>query len=406
MSFDVTTLALAKSYTNQHGGSGGSVPKPLTYDYMPEGYPRKSVGTVTLMEEQEFAFTLYKGFYVAQITNAFEIAVGQTYTVKWDGTEYECVSSLADTGPIIGNLSFAGIGDDTGEPFAYVYNTEQHSGMFATLDTSASHTISVKTTEEIVTPMAEEFLPDGVGGGGVQPDWNQNDSTAPDYVKNRPFYTGDPVETVFVEESTVSFSERNGIYQAVVPSTFKATVGETYKVSWDGTTYESTCVDFSGRTIIGNLSIMGSGSDTGEPFLIVVFNGERINIGTADTSASHTISISGVFQEVVKIDEKYLPKGLIVNIVGRESNSGNTYLLFDKTNEEIYNAANNGITVTLKTPGGNLQYIKDDTMFWGIVPKARGTNGITKLEVVYVSLASGGWLLKETYINASTDSNS
>ena len=25
-------------------GGGGSVPKPLTYDYMPEGYPTKTVG--------------------------------------------------------------------------------------------------------------------------------------------------------------------------------------------------------------------------------------------------------------------------------------------------------------------------------------------------------------------------
>ena len=25
------------------GGGGGSVPKPLTFDYMPEGYPTKSV---------------------------------------------------------------------------------------------------------------------------------------------------------------------------------------------------------------------------------------------------------------------------------------------------------------------------------------------------------------------------
>ena len=59
MSFDVTTLALAKSYTNQHGGSGGGgqVPKPLTYDYMPEGYPKKTMETTTLMEEQEVAFT-------------------------------------------------------------------------------------------------------------------------------------------------------------------------------------------------------------------------------------------------------------------------------------------------------------------------------------------------------------
>ena len=138
---------------------GSSVPKPLTYDYMPAGYPSKSVQTTTLMEEQELAFTLSDGFYMASITNAFEIAVGQTYTVVWDGTEYICVSSLADTGPIIGNLSLAGVGDDTGEPFAYLYMPDEAVGQFGTLDTSASHTISVKTTEEIVTPMAEEFLP-------------------------------------------------------------------------------------------------------------------------------------------------------------------------------------------------------------------------------------------------------
>lgn len=225
-------------------------------------------------------------------------------------------------------------------------------------------------------------------------------------MKNRPFYTGNPVETVLVEESTVSFAERNGIYQAVVPSTFKATVGETYKVYWDGTVYECTCAIFNGLPAFGNTSIMGSGSDTGEPFLIGVFNGERISISTTDTSASHTISISGVVQEVVKIDEKYLPKGLIVNVVRTESNSGNTYLIFDKTDEEIYNAGVNGITVTLKFLFYNLQYIKDGTMFWGVVPYTTGTDGITKLEVLYVTRDSIGWILKKTYINASTDPNS
>ena len=39
----------------------------------------------------------------------------------------------------------------------------------------------------------------GGSGGGAQPDWNQNDETAADYIKNRPFYTGDTVETVLVE---------------------------------------------------------------------------------------------------------------------------------------------------------------------------------------------------------------
>ena len=147
----------------------------------------------------------------------------------------------------------------------------------------------------------------GGGGGGVQPDWNQNDETAADYVKNRPFYTGDPVETVCVEESTVLFAEGPGGYMGQLKSTFVPTVGETYKVSWDGTTYESACVEDRGGIFIGNLSIMGMGSDTGEPFLIGAGNGKGIKIVTADTSASHTISISRYIESVVKINPKYLP---------------------------------------------------------------------------------------------------
>ena len=142
-----------------------------------------------------------------------------------------------------------------------------------------------------------------------QADWNQNDDTQPDYVKNRPFYTGDPVETVLVEETTAPFSENTGLYVAEVPSTFDATVGETYKVSWDGADYECACVAMDGTPLllIGNMSIFGAGSDTGEPFVIIVYpNGNGMGIGTSDISDSHTISISKTVVPVVKIDKKYL----------------------------------------------------------------------------------------------------
>ena len=132
---------------------GGSIPKPLTYDYMPEGYPSKAMGTLTLLEEQELAFTSTMGKYSATITNALDIVVGQTYMVNWDGTEYECVCYAFNEMLVLGNASIMAPGDDTGEPFVY------GDKMFATLDTSASHTISVKTTGEIFTPMAEEFIP-------------------------------------------------------------------------------------------------------------------------------------------------------------------------------------------------------------------------------------------------------
>ena len=160
-------------------------------------------------------------------------------------------------------------------------------------------------------PKNREFEKRSGGNSGsqssVQPDWNQNDETAADYVKNRPFYT-DAVEIVLVEESTVTFAENNGIYMAQFPSTFEAIVGETYKVSWDGIVYECICVDLGQGYIIGNLSITDDGPDTGEPFIMGVKTGMGIVIGTTDTSASHTFSIVG--HKVVKIDAKYLPENL------------------------------------------------------------------------------------------------
>ena len=143
------------------GGGGGSVPKPLTYDYMPEGYPTKTVQTTVLMEEQELAFsTKGDGLYVAALIDALDVVGGQTYTVNWDGTEYECVCIDHGSSITLGNISIMGEGANTGEPFLFL-PTEQN--VVVTLDTSASHTISVKTTGETVTPMAEEFLPAGTG---------------------------------------------------------------------------------------------------------------------------------------------------------------------------------------------------------------------------------------------------
>ena len=147
---------------------GGSVPKPLTYDYMPAGYPKKSVQTTTLMEEQAVEFTHVSTTYYATLPNPIEITKGQTYKVKWDGTEYECVC-FASTDNVyrFGNMSILGEGGDTGEPFLYTYKISNQNCFFDTLDTSASHTISVKTTEEIVTPMAEEFIPTGANSTTV-----------------------------------------------------------------------------------------------------------------------------------------------------------------------------------------------------------------------------------------------
>lgn len=176
---------------------------------------------------------------------------------------------------------------------------------------------------------------------GARHDWNENDPTKPGYIENRPFYTGDPVETVFVEESTVPFTDSNhGFYVAQIQSNFVPTVGEVYKVSWDGTVYECTCVEFSGTIVIGNLSIVGAGSDTGEPFIVGVMGNGEAMIYTLDTSASHIISISGFVAEVVKIDEKYLPEAAF-----RVRNLDTTKSYSTEEIEEIYKSADSGSVV-------------------------------------------------------------
>lgn len=156
-------------------------------------------------------------------------------------------------------------------------------------------------------PRNEEFAKrsgGGAGNSGVQPDWNQNDATKSDYVKNRPFYTNDSVE-MLMEETTVEFTKNDdmNLYESIGQYETSLMIGETYQVIWDGTTYEGICDEFTGEPICGNLSIQGIGEDTGEPF----FYG-MATFYTRDNSASHTISISRMTKVNIKIDEKYIPE--------------------------------------------------------------------------------------------------
>lgn len=237
-----------------------SIPKPLTYDYMPEGYPSKSVEAVTLMEEQEVAFSdKGGGTFGATSPVILDVKLGDNLTVVWDGVSYNVTVKTPEGAPsgalAFGNLSLIGGGDEEDYPFAYVMRGSIANWVAA--DASPSHTISVKTVKEVITPMAEEFLREDV----------------------------------------------------------------------------------------------------------------------------------------------------IVNIVGEKSDAlGNKYLLFDKTDEEIYNALDNGSTVKLNYYGYNLQYDLNCEMFWGVIPNTYGADGITQLAVVSVGKLANGWDSKETYITASKTS--
>lgn len=78
------------------------------------------------------------------------IVLGNTYTVTWDGTEYECVAftsnALGYPAPALGNPYFSGIGENNGMPFGFVSAVEYGQCGGAAM-VNGSHTI--KITEEV-----------------------------------------------------------------------------------------------------------------------------------------------------------------------------------------------------------------------------------------------------------------
>lgn len=183
--------------------------------------------------------------------------------------------------------------------------------------------------------------------GGVQPDWNQNDPTAADYVRNRPFYEAMGTAWLLPEQSvTFTPNDGNNIYLSSTLPALDIAGGATCTVTWDAVAY--TCVVReleAGLFYIGNLSINGDGDDTGEPFLIYA-GPDGAGLGTMDTSDSHTVSVSTIRMVAVPLDPKYLPSDIGKQLVVRfDYDEGGENLISNKTYAEVLSAINQGIPV-------------------------------------------------------------
>ena len=134
-----------------------SIPKPLSYDYMPEGYPKKVIGTVTLMEEQEVTFSdMVGGKFGAASPVALEINKGDKLTVVWDGVSYDVEVKGEIGGFWFGNQAISDpYFEATDEPFLYWGSYS----LWRAADTATSHTIKVMRQQETITTMDVNFIP-------------------------------------------------------------------------------------------------------------------------------------------------------------------------------------------------------------------------------------------------------
>lgn len=99
----------------------------------------------------QFADSGMAGLYIGMFSSVVPLAIGKTYILVWNGTEYECTAAAASFSGVdgvgIGNFAIAGLGENTGEPF--LLGTATDGSMTVCYSTvSGSNTISVYLVEE------------------------------------------------------------------------------------------------------------------------------------------------------------------------------------------------------------------------------------------------------------------
>lgn len=159
-----------------------------------------------------------------------------------------------------------------------------------------------------------------------QTNWNQNDDTQADYVKNRPFYSEDPVEVPVFANTTLDFNSEDsygGDFSVYLDIELlaEAAFGVEYVINWDGVEYRRTSFIDNYQLVVGNTAL-NAGEDTGEPFLII-FTGATTATIHVDRSnrTTHTVSITAIEVNVHKIDSKYLPDSVFIGDFGTRSSA-------------------------------------------------------------------------------------
>ena len=142
----------------------------------------------------------------------------------------------------------------------------------------------------------------------VQSDWNQNDETALDFVKNRPFY-GVLEEVTLLEETTIEPDESGyvEVYLPLIP----LEENKAYTVVFDGESYECVAVydsEYDEYFIENELFWVVSCPSYDETYI------------GCDGDGTHTISVSTMTGEVTKLDKMYLPNSVFAKPNWDENN--------------------------------------------------------------------------------------
>lgn len=291
------------------GGSGGGVTDYNKLENRPFG--SNGVQLVELLPETTVEINPDAGN--AELSATVPLVEGQTYTVKYNGVDYECVCSTMTDGVtyyILGNIGAMMGGDGTGEPFIFMSIPDMGAcGIFA-LDGSASVTLSISGGYEDIDKMEGKFLPKGTP-----------------YIE--------PFDDVILEETVlagalVTEMASGNLYNLPIGN---IKPGNIYNIVIDGHTYQAKAYPPKGDNAALSVAVLGTGyygngavnipgiPYSNLPFQMTVFGpavaaeyGANVQINWTTEETPEKLAIKGGFT-VNKMDELCLPDFPIPKIV-------------------------------------------------------------------------------------------
>lgn len=192
-------------------------------------------------------------------------------------------------------------------------------------------------------PRNEEFVK---RSEGAQPDWNQNDVSAPDHVKNRTHWTEPEILDVIFQQDDVALYDATDFLQSEQSLVLseELVVGDTYNVNIDGVDHYVVCYTQHSNACLGKewpdrFTLYGSGSSA-----ILYLN--QFHYGsTVRLTVTHITP-----QKIHKLDPKYLPNAdleITVTLNGVEPDKSLSYSKITAENMKITEGSVEGVCAKL-----------------------------------------------------------
>lgn len=194
----------------------------------------------------------------------------------------------------------------------------------------------------------------------VAPDWNQNDESAPDYIKNRPFYAeSESFENIFYDKD---FYQPFSPIENPFPSNISLAEGETYLVTFNGTEYE--CMAYP--TKLEGMHFIGNAAMASSVLGVEIIGGNNAPFAFLADSKANALCLPNTETATISISKNGEPlvDNASVAVSDKDETGTNEMLISDRfVLGETYNVVFDGVqyNITAIQMGDAIAIVNEDT---------------------------------------------